>query len=130
MIVHDDFWTSISNMQLNFIQHIETILKIHGRAAAVVPDILLSEGGAGEAIRRKLLHKYDVHTLLRLPDRHLLRPGRQGQRTLLRPQAGQRETMEQEKLWIYDLRTNRDFSLKQRQADPRRPGRIRGMLPS
>ena len=67
IIVRDDFWTSTSNKQLNFIQHIKTILAIHGRAAVVVPDNVLFEGGAGETVRRKLLHECDVHTLLRLP---------------------------------------------------------------
>jgi type I restriction enzyme M protein len=50
VIVRDDFWTSTSNKQLNFVQHIKTILKIHGRAAVVVPDNVLFEGGAGETI--------------------------------------------------------------------------------
>ena len=66
-ILRDDFWTSTSNKQLNFIQHIKTILKINGRAAVVIPDNVLFEGGAGETVRRKLLHEYDVDTLLRLP---------------------------------------------------------------
>ena len=48
MIVRDDFWTSTSNKQLNFVQHIKTILNINGWAAVVVPDNVLFEGGAGE----------------------------------------------------------------------------------
>jgi hypothetical protein len=56
-----------SNQQLNFLQHIFTILKQHGRAAVGFPDNVLFEGGAGEAIRRELLKQSDVHTLLRLP---------------------------------------------------------------
>ena len=63
----DDFWATTSNKQLNFVQHIKTLLKINGRAAVVVPDNVLFEGGAGETIRRKLLYECDVHTLLRLP---------------------------------------------------------------
>ena len=66
-VVRDDFWTSTSNKQLNFVQHVKTILAMHGRAAVVVPDNVLFEGGAGEIVRRKLLHECDVHTLLRLP---------------------------------------------------------------
>jgi hypothetical protein len=54
-------------LQLNFLQHVFTILKQHGRAAIVVPDNLLFEGGAGETVRRELLKQADVHTLLRLP---------------------------------------------------------------
>ena len=55
------------NKQLNFVQHVKTLLKIHGRAAVVVPDNVLFEGGAGETVRRKLLHECELHTLLRLP---------------------------------------------------------------
>jgi type I restriction enzyme M protein len=67
IIERDDFWATTSNKQLNFVQHIKTLLKPHGRAAVVVPDNVLFEGGAGETIRRKLLHECDVHTLMRLP---------------------------------------------------------------
>ena len=63
----EDFWATTSNKQLNFLQHVKTILEINGRAAVVVPDNVLFEGGAGEAVRKKLLHECDVHTLLRLP---------------------------------------------------------------
>src|SRR6266566_390415 len=65
--VRDDFWATTSNKQLNFLQHVKSCLKIHGRAAIVVPDNVLFEGGAGETIRRELLKQADVHTLLRLP---------------------------------------------------------------
>jgi type I restriction-modification system DNA methylase subunit len=55
-------------LQLNFLQHVFTILKQHGRARhRVVPDNVLFEGGAGETVRRELLKQADVHTLLRLP---------------------------------------------------------------
>jgi type I restriction enzyme M protein len=67
VINRDDFCASTSNKQLNFLQHIFTILKMHGRAAVVLPDNVLFEGGAGETIRRELLKQADVHTLLRLP---------------------------------------------------------------
>jgi len=66
-VVREDFWVSTSNKQLNFLQHVKSLLRIHGRAAIVAPDNVLFEGGAGETIRRKLLHECDVHTLLRLP---------------------------------------------------------------
>ena len=66
-IERDDFWATTSNKQLNFVQHIKTLLKINGRAAVVVPDNVLFEGGAGQTVRRRLLHECDVHTLLRLP---------------------------------------------------------------
>jgi type I restriction enzyme M protein len=62
-----DFWTTTNNKQLNFVQHVRSLLEIGGRAAVVVPDNVLFEGGAGETVRRRLLHECDVHTLLRLP---------------------------------------------------------------
>jgi type I restriction enzyme M protein len=62
-----DFWATTSNKQLNFLQHIHTILKVHGQAAVVVPDNVLFEGGAGELVRKKLLETTDLHTILRLP---------------------------------------------------------------
>jgi type I restriction enzyme M protein len=63
-VVRDDFWASTSN---KLVQHVKTLLQAGGRAAIVVPDNVLFEGGAGETVRRKLLTECDVHTLLRLP---------------------------------------------------------------
>ena len=62
-----DFWATTSNKQLNFLQHVKTLMKINGKTAIVVPDNVLFEGGAGETVRRKMLQECDVHTLLRLP---------------------------------------------------------------
>ena len=84
-----DFWATTSNKQLNFVQHIRTMLKTTGRAAMVVPDNVLFEGGAGETVRRKLLATTDLHTILRLPYGHLLRQRRQGQRAVLRQPRSQ-----------------------------------------
>ncbi|MDI6687504.1 MAG: class I SAM-dependent DNA methyltransferase [Desulfobacterales bacterium] len=67
IIEREDFWSTTSNKQLNFVQHVKTLLKQNGRAGIVVPDNVLFEGGAGENIRRKLLNECEVHTLLRLP---------------------------------------------------------------
>jgi len=111
-IVRDDFWTSTSNKQLNFVQHVKTLLEIHGRAAVVVPDNVLFEGGAGETIRRKLLHECDVHTLLRLPTGIFYAQGVKAN-VLFFDRKPASEKPWTEKLWIYDLRTNIDFSLKQ-----------------
>lgn len=69
----EDFWATTKNKQLNFVQHVVSLLKIGGTAAVVVPDNVLFEAGAGETIRRRLLHDCDVHTLLRLPTGGLLR---------------------------------------------------------
>jgi type I restriction enzyme M protein len=111
-IVRDDFWTSTSNKQLNFVQHIKTILKINGRAAVVVPDNVLFEGGSGEVVRRKLLHDYDVHTLLRLPTGVFYAQGVKAN-VLFFDRRPASECPWTEKLWIYDLRTNKEYSLKQ-----------------
>lgn len=107
----DDFWATTSNKQLNFMQHIKTLLKINGRAAVVVPDNVLFEGGAGETIRRKLLHECEVHTLLRLPTGLFYAQGVKAN-VLFFDKKPASETPWTKKLWIYDLRTNKHFTLK------------------
>jgi len=106
-----DFWTTTSNKQLNFVQHVKTLLKQNGRAALVVPDNVLFEGGAGETIRRKLLHECDVHTLLRLPTGLFYAQGVKAN-VLFFDKKPASETPWTKKLWIYDLRTNMHFTLK------------------
>jgi type I restriction enzyme M protein len=108
-----DFWTTTSNKQLNFVQHVKSMLKIHGRAAVVVPDNVLFEGGAGEKIRRKLLEECDVHTLLRLPTGIFYAQGVKANVLFFDRKPGAKEPWTK-KLWIYDLRTNKEFTLKQR----------------
>jgi type I restriction enzyme M protein len=112
VINRDDFWASTSNKQLNFLQHIFTILKQHGRAAVVVPDNVLFEGGAGETIRRALLKQADVHTLLRLPTGIFYAQGVKAN-VLFFDRKPAQEKPWTEKLWIYDLRTNKHFTLKE-----------------
>jgi type I restriction enzyme M protein len=107
-----DFWASTSNKQLNFLQHVKTLLKISGRAAIVVPDNVLFEGGAGETIRRKLLAECDVHTLLRLPTGLFYAQGVKAN-VLFFDRKPASEKPWTEKLWIYDLRTNTHFTLKE-----------------
>jgi len=106
-----DFWATTSNKQLNFVQHIKTLLKINGCAAMVVPDNVLFEGGAGETIRRKLLHECDVHTLLRLPTGVFYAQGVKAN-VLFFDRKPASETPWTKELWIYDLRTNKHFTLK------------------
>jgi type I restriction enzyme M protein len=106
-----DFWTTTSNKQLNFVQHVKTLLRQNGRAAVVVPDNVLFEGGAGETIRRKLLQECDVHTLLRLPTGLFYAQGVKAN-VLFFDKKPASETPWTKKLWIYDLRTNRHFTLK------------------
>ncbi|MBP9119012.1 MAG: SAM-dependent DNA methyltransferase, partial [Methyloversatilis sp.] len=109
-----DFWETTSNKQLNFLQHIVTILKDNGQAAVVLPDNVLFEGGAGEKIRRKLLETCDVHTLLRLPTGIFYAQGVKANVLFFdaRPKDGRVHT---KGVWIYDLRTNMHFTLKTRQ---------------
>jgi type I restriction enzyme M protein len=109
-----DFWETTSNKQLNFLQHIVTILKDTGQAAVVLPDNVLFEGGAGERIRRKLLETCDVHTLLRLPTGIFYAQGVKANVLFFdaRPKDGRVHT---KGVWIYDLRTNMHFTLKTRQ---------------
>ena len=112
IINRDDFWASTSNKQLNFLQHIFTILKQHGRAAVVMPDNVLFEGGAGETIRRELLKQADVHTLLRLPTGIFYAQGVKANVLFFDRKPAQEKPWTQ-KLWIYDLRTNLHFTLKE-----------------
>jgi type I restriction enzyme M protein len=112
VINRDDFWASTSDKQLNFLQHIFTILKQHGPAAMVVPDNVLFEGGAGETIRRELLKQADVHTLLRLPTGIFYAQGVKAN-VLFFDRKPASEKPWTEKLWIYDLRTNQHFTLKE-----------------
>ncbi len=107
----EDFWATTSNKQLNFVQHVKSILDMHGRAAVVVPDNVLFEGGAGETVRRKLLHECDVHTLLRLPTGIFYAQGVKANVLFFdrKPASEQPQT---QRLWVYDLRTNNRFTLK------------------
>jgi type I restriction enzyme M protein len=112
VVVRDDFWASTSNKQLNFVQHVKTLLAINGRAAVVVPDNVLFEGGAGETVRRRLLDECDVHTLLRLPTGVFYAQGVKAN-VLFFDRKPAAETPWTRELWIYDLRTSMHFTLKQ-----------------
>ena len=111
MVVRDDFWATTSNKQLNFLQHVRSLLEIDGRAAIVVPDNVLFEGGAGETVRRHLLDECDAHTLLRLPTGVFYAQGVKAN-VLFFDRKPASETPWTRDLWIYDLRTNRRFTLK------------------
>ncbi len=112
-INRDDFWATTSNKQLNFLQHIFTILKQHGHAAVVLPDNVLFEGGAGETIRRQLLQQADAHTLLRLPTGIFYAQGVKANVLFFDRKPAADKKAWTEKLWIYDLRTNQHFTLKE-----------------
>ena len=107
-----DFWTATKNKQLNFLQHAKTLLKVNGRCAIVVPDNVLFEGGAGETVRRKLLTQCDVHTLLRLPTGIFYAQGVKANVLFFDARPAQEKPWTKT-LWVYDLRTNRHFTLKE-----------------
>jgi type I restriction enzyme M protein len=107
-----DFWTTTKNKQLNFLQHCRSLLSSNGRCAIVVPDNVLFEGGSGETVRRHLLQQCDVHTLLRLPTGIFYAQGVKAN-VLFFDNRPAREKPWTEKLWVYDLRTNQHFTLKQ-----------------
>jgi len=110
-VSRDDFWATTSNKQLNFVQHVYSLLKTTGRAAVVVPDNVLFEGGAGETIRRNLLQTCDVHTLLRLPTGIFYAQGVKAN-VLFFDKRQASASAQTERLWVYDLRTNINFTLR------------------
>ena len=108
-----DFWATTSNKQLNFVQHIRTMLKTTGKAAVVVPDNVLFEGGAGETIRRKLLENTDLHTILRLPTGIFYAHGVKANVLFFDNREASPNPWTRE-VWYYDYRTNIHHTLKKK----------------
>jgi type I restriction enzyme M protein len=106
-----DFWATSSNKQLNFVQHIRTMLKVRGQAAVVVPDNVLFEGGAGETVRQKLLSNTELHTILRLPTGIFYAQGVKANVIFFDNKPASKDPWTTE-VWIYDLRTNIHFTKK------------------
>lgn len=106
-----DFWESTSNKQLNFVQHIRCMLNTTGKAAVVVPDNVLFEGGAGETIRKKLMETTDLHTILRLPTGIFYKQGVKANVFFFDNKRAAKEPWTKE-IWFYDFRTNIHFTLK------------------
>jgi type I restriction enzyme M protein len=106
-----DFWVTTSNKQLNFLQHIRTMLKTDGKAAVVLPDNVLFEGGAGEVVRKKMLETTNLHTILRLPTGIFYKPGVKANVLFFDNKPASKEPWTKE-VWIYDFRTNMHFTLK------------------
>jgi type I restriction enzyme M protein len=106
-----DFWTTTSNKQLNFVQHIRSMLKDKGRAAVVIPDNVLFEGGAGETVRKRLMEKTDVHTILRLPTGIFYAHGVKANVVFFDNKPSSKEPWSKE-IWVYDYRTNIHHTLK------------------
>src|SRR5215472_390455 len=107
------FWATTSNKQLNFVQHIYSMLKDNGRAAVVVPDNVLFEAGAGEKIRRMLLQTCNVHTLLRLPTGIWYSPGVKAN-VLFFDKRPATKAIATSDIWVYDLRSDQKFSVRQK----------------
>ena len=101
----DDLTYATSNKQLAFLQHIVRGLKDGGRAAVVLPDNVLFEAGVGADIRRDLMDKCNLHTLLRLPTGIFYA---QGVKTnvLFFQKVSQAATGSTKAVWVYDLRAN------------------------
>ena len=108
-----DFWATTSNKQLNFVQHIRTMLKTTGRAAVVVPDNVLFEGGAGEIVRNKLLETTELHTILRLPTGIFYANGVKANVLFFDNREASKEPWTKE-IWFYDYRTNIHHTLKKK----------------
>jgi len=110
----DDFKFTTSNKQLNFLQHIMTIMETDGRAGVVLPDnILFEAGGAGEGVRKRLLQQFNFHTLLRLPTGIFYKQGVKANVLFFDKKPARAEGAWTDALWIYDFRTNMHFTLKQ-----------------
>jgi type I restriction enzyme M protein len=106
-----DFWVTTSNKQLNFVQHIRTMLKTTGLAAVVVPDNVLFEGGAGETVRKRLLETTDLHTILRLPTGIFYAHGVKANVIFFDSRKADKNAWTKE-IWVYDYRTNIHHTLK------------------
>jgi type I restriction enzyme M protein len=108
-----DFWATTSNKQLNFVQHIRSQLKTTGRAAVVVPDNVLFEGGAGETVRKKLMQNTELHTVLRLPTGIFYANGVKANVLFFDNREASPNPWTKE-VWYYDYRTNIHHTLKKK----------------
>ena len=106
-----DFWATSSNKQLNFLQHIRSLLRINGEAAVVLPDNVLFEGGSGETVRKELMKTTELHTILRLPTGIFYAHGVKANVLFFDNKPASKEAWTQE-VWIYDYRTNVHHTLK------------------
>lgn len=106
-----DFWATTSNKQLNFVQHIRSMLKIGGTAAVVLPDNVLFEGGAGETVRRELMRSTELHTILRLPTGIFYAQGVKANVLFFENKPASKKPWTKE-VWFYDYRTNVKHTLK------------------
>ena len=106
-----DFIVTTSNKQLNFLQHIMSMLNTTGIAAVVLPDNVLFEGGVGEKVRQALLQKTDLHTILRLPTGIFYANGVKANVLFFDGKPASKNAWTKE-IWVYDYRTNVHHTLK------------------
>ncbi len=108
-----DFWATTSNKQLNFLQHIKSLLKVTGQAAVVLPDNVLFEGGAGETVRKELMKTADLHTILRLPTGIFYANGVKANVLFFDNKPASKDPWTKD-VWVYDYRTNIHHTLKKK----------------
>ncbi|MGW3644652.1 N-6 DNA methylase [Streptomyces sp. NPDC000878] len=117
----NDFEITTTNKQINFLQHIMSLMEMNGRAAVIVPDnVLFDKSGAYLTLRRRLLEHFDLHTILRLPTGIFYASGIKANVLFFDkiPRIDGKPNTSQ--VWVYDLRTDMQFSRKQKslqQAD-------------
>jgi len=108
-----DFWATTSNKQLNFLQHIKSLLRVNGQAAVVLPDNVLFEGGAGETVRKELLKTTELHTILRLPTGIFYAHGVKANVLFFNNKPASKDAWTKD-IWFYDYRTNIHHTLKKK----------------
>lgn len=111
IINRQDFVATTANKQLNFLQHIKTLLKLTGEAAVVLPDNVLFEGGAGETVRKELLKTTELHTILRLPTGIFYAHGVKANVLFFDNKPASKDPWTKD-VWIYDYRSNIRHTLK------------------
>ena len=111
IVNRQDFVATTANKQLNFLQHIKTLLKATGEAAVVLPDNVLFEGGAGETVRKELLKTTELHTILRLPTGIFYAQGVKANVLFFDNKPASKDPWTKE-VWIYDYRSNISHTLK------------------
>lgn len=109
-----DFWVTTGNKQLNFVQHIRSMLKSTGKAAVVVPDNVLFEGGGGEIVRKELMKTTNLHTILRLPTGIFYAHGVKANVIFFDNNEARKKPWTKA-IWFYDYRTNVHHTLKRKQ---------------
>ena len=105
--VRNDFIKTSDN-QVNFLQHIMSIVKTGGRVAVVLPDNILTDGNATAKVRQKLLKEFNLHTILRLPTGIFYANG--VKTNVLFFEKGKPT----EDIWVYDYRTGVKHTLVQK----------------